>query len=53
MNAHLDGRNPDDAIDDFFEAKYHNVASKVRELMANTEEILKKRFIYVDICLVN
>ena len=42
MNAHLDGRNPDDAINNFFESKYHNAASKVRELMENTEEILKK-----------
>lgn len=46
MNACTKGEDVDKAIDDFFESKYPGYGDKVREIMENTEEILR-RIIYL------
>ena len=46
MNACTKGENVDDAINAFFEKKYPGYGDKVREIMENTEEILR-RVIYL------
>ena len=40
--AHLNGLNVDEEIDKFFEREYSGAAKEVRELMEETEDILRK-----------
>ena len=42
MNAYLQGEDAGKAIEDFFARKYPGAAREVRELMEDTEEILRK-----------
>ncbi|MBQ3597359.1 MAG: hypothetical protein II988_06085 [Clostridia bacterium] len=42
MNACTKGENVEKAIDDFFNAKYGECGSTVKEIMENTEEILRR-----------
>ena len=42
MHAVLSGDNVDEKIDEFFEEKYGKAGGAVREIMENTEDILKK-----------
>ena len=44
FSAHLNGTDPEAAIDAFFREKYGTAASEVRALMEPTEEVLKKTF---------
>ncbi len=42
MSAHLNGENIDQKIDEFFNERYGECGKQVKELMADTEEILSK-----------